>query len=172
MPIAAHAQATLTWNPASDPTVTGYRLWWASLYDSTVPLTSQDVGTATSATIPSLPADTFYVFVTSYNAAGVNSDSSNEVVFTVPNPPAPVVIPGGAICITAGQTLQVGPDTWSLAPDYDGRFGFSIYRNGSYNGSGVVLFNQAGSIMTVNSRRQWYQWINLGWQQIAAPPNI
>ena len=169
---AAAQSVTLAWNPSTDPTVTGYNVWYASLNESVVALSMRNAGNATQATITGLAADTYYCLVTSHNAAGTNSVSSNEVVFTVPNPPAPVMIPGGAVCITAGQTLQVGNDIWSLAPNYDGKFGFYIYRNGSYTGAGVVLFNQNGTVLTVNSAQHWYTWTSAGWRRIAAPPSI
>jgi hypothetical protein len=61
----AHGQSvTLAWNVDTDPTVTGYTVWWASLNDSTVPLTTQNVGNVTKATTSPLAATTYYFFVT------------------------------------------------------------------------------------------------------------
>jgi hypothetical protein len=76
---AASAQSVdLAWDASTDPTVTGYEIWWgtrAQTYTASV-----DVGNRTSWTITGLIPDQKYFFaVTSYSAAGLSSPPSNEV---------------------------------------------------------------------------------------------
>ncbi len=69
--------ATLTWNPVTDPTLDGYKVYVGTasgLYTRTI-----TVGNLTSYTIDSLATGTTYFFtVTAYNSAG-ESSPSNEV---------------------------------------------------------------------------------------------
>lgn len=165
---AAAQSVTLSWNPSSDATVTssdatvtGYNVWYASLYDTTVPLTVVNVGNVTQATIPSLAADTYYAFVTSYNAAGTNSNSSNEVVFTVPNPPATVTIPQPAVVATPpGGNFTTADGVWSFGPWYPN--GFALLLNGvrvdNGLGAGALLFGASSGVYTVNLQGYWYLW--------------
>lgn len=80
--IPTGVMATLSWDPVSDPSVRGYRLYYGLLphaYDSSV-----DAGPATTYTVANLQADTTYYFaVTAYNSAG-ESGYSNEVSATFP----------------------------------------------------------------------------------------
>jgi hypothetical protein len=85
---AAAGTATLSWNaPLTNEDGTalkdlgGYRVHYGTspgTYSTTV-----DVGKVTSCTIGSLLPGTYYMTVTAYNAAGVESGYSNEVVKTV-----------------------------------------------------------------------------------------
>ena len=143
---AAAQSVTLAWNPSTDPTVTGYNVWYASLNDNVVPLSMQNVGNATQATITGLAADIYYCFVTSYNAAGTNSNSSNEVLFTVPNPPPPVVIPGPAMVAAEPKgTLTTAQGKWSFGTGYHANGWWPILLNGVQQdggmAAGIVLFN-------------------------------
>jgi hypothetical protein len=173
----AFAQSvTLAWDASTDPMVTGYHLWWGSLNDQTVPLTMKGVGNATQGTISGLAADTYYAFVTSYNAAGVNSNSSNEVVFTVPNPPAPVTIPIAAqIASPPAGTLKVGNDTWSFGqPEYGN--GFPLLLDGIRvdNGAaaGSILFSAPSGVYTMNAQGHWYWWNGQKFVNIPAPGSL
>ena len=71
----------LEWQVVSDPTVTGYALYYGEIGG---PLTNRvDVGLASSAVVRNLIAPTRYAFyVVSYNADGVESDPSNLFLYT------------------------------------------------------------------------------------------
>jgi hypothetical protein len=74
---------TLAWDASSDPSVTGYNLYYGGgsrNYTNTV-----NTGGATSAGISNLVVGaTYYFAATCYNAAGLESDYSAEVAYTVP----------------------------------------------------------------------------------------
>ncbi|MDW8308642.1 MAG: fibronectin type III domain-containing protein, partial [Verrucomicrobiales bacterium] len=79
------ASVTLTWNPSPDPNVIGYRIYYgvaSRVYTNVV-----DVGNVTTATISNLVEGvTYYFAATAYNILGMESDFSEEVAFTIPNP--------------------------------------------------------------------------------------
>ena len=77
------ADATLAWNPDSDPTVVGYRVHLGT--SSGVYTQEEDVGNLTSATVSSLVGGaTYYFVVTAYDASAVESSPSNEVSYAPP----------------------------------------------------------------------------------------
>jgi hypothetical protein len=79
---------TLAWNPCSDPTVTGYILYWGT--GSGDYTNSEDAGPLAAITVSNLTAGTTYYFaVTACNAAGLQSPYSTEVVYSVPDGTAP-----------------------------------------------------------------------------------
>jgi hypothetical protein len=96
----------LAWDPSPDPTVVGYNAYYGS--DSGVYTNRIDVGNVTSVVISNLSQGiTYYFAVTAYNGAGLESDPSAEVSYTVPGP-----------CFTnqvAGLTIltNVGAAMWS-----------------------------------------------------------
>ena len=73
---------TLAWNPSSDPTVVGYKIYYGGAsgnYTNTL-----SVGNATNITVSGLvPGDTYYFAATVYNSSGVQSPFSGEVAYTV-----------------------------------------------------------------------------------------
>ncbi|HWW01934.1 MAG TPA: fibronectin type III domain-containing protein [Candidatus Acidoferrum sp.] len=77
------ANVTLAWDPSSDPTVIGYRIYYglaAGTYTNMV-----DVGAATSVTVSNLvPGATYQFAATTYNLAGLESAYSTEISYTVP----------------------------------------------------------------------------------------
>jgi len=76
-PPPSAATATLAWNPVTDPTLDGYKIYVGTasgLYTRTI-----TVGNLISYTVDSLMTRTTYYFsVTAYNSAG-ESSPSNEV---------------------------------------------------------------------------------------------
>jgi Fibronectin type III domain len=72
------ASATLTWNPSSNPNVTGYKIYYgitSGAYSFCV-----DVGNNTKATISNLiPGVTYYFSAMAYTPSGSSSPLSNEV---------------------------------------------------------------------------------------------
>lgn len=72
---------TLMFDPANDPTVVGYRIYYrneAGLTNST------DVGNVNMGFVGVVPGESYKFWAKSYNAAGVESVPSNEVSYTVP----------------------------------------------------------------------------------------
>lgn len=75
------AEVTLEWDPNTEPDLAGYKLYWG--FSSGDYEFSADVGNQTSYTITGLiPGVTYYIAVTAYNTTGLESDYSNEVVYT------------------------------------------------------------------------------------------
>jgi len=83
--VFAAGTVTLAWNANSDPTVTGYNIYYggaSGVYTNEVP-----AGTATNITITGLiPGDTYYFVATTVNLAGMESSFSGEVSYQVPVP--------------------------------------------------------------------------------------
>lgn len=79
---------TLTWDPSSTPTVTGYKIHFgptSGITSGTYP-NVVDVGNVLTTTIPNIPDTTFtYFAATAYDAAGNKSGFSNEV-YRIPAP--------------------------------------------------------------------------------------
>ena len=77
----AVTQATLEWDPNSEPDLAGYKLHYglaSRSYDTTV-----DVGNRTTYTITNLEVgETYYIAATAYNTSGLESGYSNEVVLS------------------------------------------------------------------------------------------
>lgn len=82
-PVQAGQSITLTWSPILDTNVAGCNLYYgvaSRTYTNRV-----DTGKATSATIGNLvEGATYYFAVTAYNALGLESDYSSEVLYIVP----------------------------------------------------------------------------------------
>jgi hypothetical protein len=77
---------TLAWDPNSEPDLAGYRLYYGTAtrtYDRTV-----EVSGDTRISVDDLePGSTYYFAVTAHNTAGLESDYSNEVAYTVEEQP-------------------------------------------------------------------------------------
>ena len=96
---AAPTNAPLTvrvdWDASPDAGVTGYRVWWStnSFYGAAKgePLLGrQGAGTNCTATVSNLaPGARYYLVVTATNAAGLESDFSNEAYWDAPAVPRP-----------------------------------------------------------------------------------
>ncbi len=81
--VFAVQSVSLAWDPSPDTNVVGYFLHYGTAsgsYPNRI-----DVGNTTNAAVPGLIEGRVYYFVaTAYNAAGLESDPSNELMFTVP----------------------------------------------------------------------------------------
>jgi hypothetical protein len=84
VPLAAHGQAsvTLAWSaPTSGSSVAGYRIYYGNATKSYTSAVS--VGKVTQATLSGMdPAATYYIALTAFDAAGNESDFSNEINFS------------------------------------------------------------------------------------------
>ncbi len=73
---------TLAWNPSSDPTAVGYKIYYGGASGNYTNILS--AGNATNITVSGLVAgDTYYFAVTTYDSSGVQSPFSNEVAYAV-----------------------------------------------------------------------------------------
>ena len=76
--LAEAATVTLAWDGSSDPSVTGYTLYWGN--QSGAYTASLNVGNVTQASVPALTDGMPYYFVVrAYNASGTQSAPSVEV---------------------------------------------------------------------------------------------
>lgn len=72
----------LAWDAATDPTVVGYHVYWGQA--SRVYTNMVDVGMSTSLTVSNLTVgDVYYFAATTYNAAGLESQFSQEIAWMV-----------------------------------------------------------------------------------------
>ena len=98
---------TVTWEPSLDSAVTGYYVTYGDLAQGTMQVV--EVGNVHSLTLTNLAANaTNFIYVTSHDAAGAQSDPS-EVLLYCPTPDAaaaPTISPnGGAITTASAITL-------------------------------------------------------------------
>ncbi len=76
---------TLAWDPNTEPDLAGYNFYWG--YTSRDYAFSADVGNVTQYTVTGLiPGITYYFAVTAYDTEDLESDYSDEVVYTIPIP--------------------------------------------------------------------------------------
>jgi len=84
---------TLAWNQSTDPTVTGYNLYYGGASGTYTNMIN--AGNATNMTFPGLVGGTTYYFAaTTYNSSGIQSPFSGEVSYTVP------ILPGVQFRVT------------------------------------------------------------------------
>jgi sulfur relay (sulfurtransferase) complex TusBCD TusD component (DsrE family) len=108
------SSVTLEWNALTNSNVAGYRLYQGAgsrLYSSSV-----TAGTATQRTVNNLTAGaTYYFALTAYNAAGVESDYSVELAYTVPNSTNSSLLPVVTLTAPASGSTYLAPATINLA---------------------------------------------------------
>jgi Fibronectin type III domain len=84
----ARADVSLSWDPDSDPSVVGYRLYSGTT--SGVYTQTMEAGSATSMIVSNLtPGRTYYFAVTAYTSSFAQSGFSNQVSYQVPASPTP-----------------------------------------------------------------------------------
>ncbi len=82
----AAAEVTLAWDPSPDPEVIAFRIYWGTR--SRAYTQHLEVGRVTTARVTGLSTGSTYFFAaTALATGGLESDFSNEVQYTVPNPP-------------------------------------------------------------------------------------
>ncbi len=150
------AQITLTWDPSSDSTITGYRVYWGTQTNQYALLA--DVGNSTRSTLSDLQAGTTYYFAaTAYNAKGAESPYSNEVSYTVPTGCTYSVSPTSKTFTQSGGTGTVAVTTqsgctWTAS---SGASWIKITAGSAGKGSGTVSYsvssNRASSSRTAAS---------------------
>jgi hypothetical protein len=77
------AEVTLEWDPNSETDLAGYRIHYGTSSGNYT--ARKDVGNLVTCTVTDLtPGVTYYFAATAYNASGLESGYSNEVIYTVP----------------------------------------------------------------------------------------
>ena len=100
------ASVSLAWNPNPEPDVIGYRIYYGPAGET--PTTSQDAGTATTATVSNLQEGASYDFyATAYNSAGLESELSSPVSYTVPST-------ANNLLVSWEQSFSVSANTYSI----------------------------------------------------------
>lgn len=168
--VSAAPQVSLAWNASSTATVTGYRLYYGTAsgnYGS-----HSDVGNQLSYTVGGLTAGANYYFaVKAYNAAGTESDFSNEVSATAPAatanraPTGSVTAPASSVSVTTGSSVTFqgsGSDADGDAMTYrwnfgDGTSSTSASTTHAYSAAGTytasfVVTDSKGAASTAVSR--------------------
>jgi hypothetical protein len=101
---------TLAWDPSTDPTVIGYRVYQGGASDSYTNV--EDIGILTIVAVSNLLVGaTYYFAVTSYDVTGLESAFSGEISFTVPtSSTSPSSLPGSLLIKqnSYGQTVLSG----------------------------------------------------------------
>src|SRR5688572_4188349 len=81
---ARAASVTLAWNTNPEPDVAGYRIYFGA--QGGTPTTTLDAGTSTNLVVTGLQEGASYsFFATAYNSAGLESDFSPGINYTVPS---------------------------------------------------------------------------------------
>src|SRR5258708_12781651 len=88
----AQNSVTLAWDPSTDPSVAGYRVYDGVASHTYTSVTN--VGAATRVMLSGLTTGTTYFFaVTSYTTTGLESPFSGQLPYLVPFPPITPTIP-------------------------------------------------------------------------------
>ena len=143
------AQLTLAWDPNTYPDFAGYNLFYG--YASRDYVFSVDVGNQTQYTIPDLEdGKTYFFAATTYNTAQVESDYSEEVTYTTPQPCTYSLSPTSQSFNTSEGQGSVSVSTqsscsWSATNNYPW---ITIISGGSGTGSGQVKYSVSANTST------------------------
>lgn len=135
-------QVTLAWDPSSDSSVIGYRLYWGTQSKQYELLA--DVGRSTSEIVSDLQAGTIYYFAaTAYDARKNESGYSNEVSFAVPVDCTYTITPTSKTFAQAGGKGTVAVTTQSACrwTASSGAPWMAITSGSSGTGNGTVNYS-------------------------------
>ena len=108
------AEVTLAWDPNTETDLAGYKIYYG--YNNLTYHTCVDVGNINDVTISGLKDDqTYYFAVTAYDASGLESDYSNQVIHRTPKPDS-----DGDGLMDADETNIYGTDPDNADTDADG----------------------------------------------------
>jgi hypothetical protein len=100
--VAYAAQVTLTWDPNTESTLKGYKIYYGPTSGGSY-TSSVDVGNKATCTVSNLDSSKTYYFVaTAYDASGNESGYSNEVKYTNRAP----VASNGTLSVAAGASAS------------------------------------------------------------------
>jgi hypothetical protein len=160
---------TLAWDPSSDPSVVGYRLYEGIAGETYTNI--MDVSSNLMATVLSLVAgETYYFAVTAYDSSGLESVFSGQISYTVPagSPSPPMQRPLFVTQNSSGQAVLNGAGSAGTAYDVLASMDFSswlVIGTVTADGSGEFRFTDASSLALP---RRFYR-VRPGTQQPPAP---
>lgn len=99
----------VTWDPESDPDVIGYNVYYGTASRAYTNVASSTVSTASIKNLTG--GTTYYLAVTAYDAAGLESDYSAEITYTVP--------PGPALSVMRQVASGIGEFWKDYPPSFD-----------------------------------------------------
>lgn len=141
---------TLAWDASPDTRVAGYKLYYGAssgAYSKQV-----DVGNVTNATLNSLVwRSTYYFAAAAYDTNGLESVFSNEAVYTVPQPPQPLMT-------AMVYTLLI---TWPCAYGITNTLQTSTNLAQWYDYASFVGTNGTAKLMVTNSSDQQFWRVKL-----------
>jgi hypothetical protein len=142
------AQVTVGWDPNTEPDIAGYKVYYGTVsrnYSLYI-----DAANLTSSAIPNLqPGQTYYIAVSAYTTARVESDYSNEVTYRVPLACTYSISPASQSFNASGGTGAVSVTTqagcnWTAS----GISWVTITSGASGTGSGTVTYSIAANTTT------------------------
>lgn len=139
------AQVTVVWNASPEPNLAGYSI---SFSTNSTDYTKRTVGLTTSTTLSNLvEGETYTIYATAFNSAGLESNPSDPVNYTVPaavSLPALPVISGQPTnqTVTAGMPLNLAVVASGTGLQYQ------WYRNGGALAAGTSATLQIASAQT------------------------
>lgn len=141
---AQAAQATLTWNPNSEPDLLGYIVHYGTVSGNYQ--VKMDVGNNTQASVSNLQdGGTYYFAVTAYDSSGNDSVYSNEVVYSATAIPACSlsISPASQSFTSSGGSGNVSVATSSGCPwtSLSNHSWIVITSNAKTTGSGTTYFS-------------------------------
>jgi hypothetical protein len=133
---------TLAWNPSTDPTVTGYKLYYGGATQSYTNMVA--VGSTTNATISGLlPGGEYFFAATAIDGVGLESAFSNEISYQVPGelpgPALPPITWPALADIVYGTAL--GPGQLNATSSVPGTF--------TYNPPAGTVLNAGSQVLSV-----------------------
>jgi len=146
---AQAGQVTLAWDPNSEPDLAGYEIYYGTAsrnYSFHV-----DVGNVTTYTLTGLqPGVTYYFAATAYSTQGLESDYSNEVVYTVP-PCSYTLSPTSASFPASGGSGSISVNTQSGCNwNTSGTPSWISILSGSGTGNGTMSYTVAPNTGTTD----------------------
>ena len=149
------AQATVAWDPGTDPALAGYKVYWGTVSKNYS--WSADTSVQTTYTVPSLSEGaTYYIAATAYDAARTESEFSNEVTYTVPSACTYTASPAsqsfgagggtGTVNVTAGAACN-----WTTS---NGASWISVTSGANGKGNGKVSYSVAANTGTATRIRR------------------
>jgi hypothetical protein len=143
------SSVTLAWDPSSDSSIAGYRLYEGAASRSYTNVIN--TGKATTATVSNLVSGITYFFaVTAYDTNGQESGFSSEISYTVPWSPNDV--PSIALASPTNGAVYTAPATINLAAAVTAK-GHTITQ--------VQFFNGATLLGAIASAPYGFSWNNL-----------
>ena len=119
--VQASQQVAITWHPSPEPAIAGYRVYYGPASGNYTNVVV--VGNVTNAVVAGLTAGRNYYFAaTAYNLLGLESEFSNEAVFTAPAQCALGIINLASNGVTTAVRITASgavPERWALQASSD-----------------------------------------------------